>query len=254
MTEYPYVFVDSQAGLEQAALALTVPTLLPDNGVRVRRGQTRLCLLQISSGGRDLPRRHLEARPTGRTDQSWPELTWSGSSRRPARPRAARAAAAVRAPCDCSTRSRLRPHFSAENNVSLAYLLYQLLGGRSDKAHQTERLARAVVSGVAASLRRERRAYLPALAEILTQRPKPKTGSRSSSRRRTRRFEPSREPPPPLSSSLSAMLGNSGPAAKPAYVSCRLVQRALGARQTDPRRTPRRCVRSPVACRRERMR
>src|SRR6187551_357357 len=51
MNSYPYVFVDSQEGLERAASALaSCPRLYLDTEFESGRGPTRLCLLQISSG------------------------------------------------------------------------------------------------------------------------------------------------------------------------------------------------------------
>ena len=46
MTDYPYVFVDSQAGLERAASALaSCPRLYLDTEFESGRGPTRICLL-----------------------------------------------------------------------------------------------------------------------------------------------------------------------------------------------------------------
>src|SRR6187431_1991978 len=51
MPDYPYVFVDSQEGLDRAASALAAcPRLYLDTEFESRRGSTRLCLLQIASG------------------------------------------------------------------------------------------------------------------------------------------------------------------------------------------------------------
>lgn len=201
MTECPYVVVDSQAGLEQAAQALaSCPRLYLDTEFESGRGPTRLCLLQISSGTDiflvdtlKLDRLDLLTKVLARPEVEW--VLHAGLQDLELLERRLH----VRAPQRLLDTQVAYALVSAENNVSLAYLLYQLLGVRSDKAHQTDDwLARPLPESQLRYAASDVH-YLPALTDILTQRAEALDRLTLVFEASHEALEPSREPPPPLS-------------------------------------------------------
>jgi len=200
MNHHPYVFVDSVGALERAASALaSSPRLYLDTEFESGRGSTRLCLLQISSGteiflvdtlklGPLVPLASALARPdvqwvfhAGLQDLALIEQRLQ-----------------IRAP-ECLFDTQVAYALvSAESNVSLAYLRYQLLGARSDKAHQADDwLARPLSESMlhyAASDVHD----LPAITELLLQRAEAKGRRQLVFEASREALDPAREPPPPL--------------------------------------------------------
>lgn len=201
MTDCPYVLVDSQQGLEQAALELSsCPRLYLDTEFESGRGPTRLCLLQISSGTSiflvdtlKLDRLDLLTQVLARPEVEW--VVHAGLQDLELLQRRLH----VRAPLRLFDTQVAYSLTSAESNVSLAYLLYQLLGVRSDKAHQTDDwLARPLPESQLRYAASDVQ-YLPALTEALTQRAAAKDRLGLIFEASHEALEPSREPPPPLS-------------------------------------------------------
>jgi ribonuclease D len=198
MTGCPYVLVDSQQGLEEAASALaSCSRLYLDTEFESGRGATRLCLLQISSGsevflvdtlklGRLAPLTEVFARRdvvwvfhAGLQDVSLIEQRLG-----------------VQAPSSLFDTQVAYALVSAESNVALAYLRYRLLGARSSKAHQADDwLARPLSESqlrYAASDVRD----LPAMTELLLQRAEAKGRRELVFEASREALEPSRETPP----------------------------------------------------------
>jgi ribonuclease D len=200
MNDYPYVFVDSQEGLERAASALaSCPRLYLDTEFESGRGATRLCLLQISSGTEIFL---VDTLKLSRLDAltsvfASPDVQWVfhaglqdvGLIEQRLH---------VRAPQKLFDTQVAYALVSAESNVSLAYLRYQLLGTRSDKAHQADDwLARPFSESMlqyAASDVHD----LPAITELLLQRADAKDRRELVFEASREALNPSREPPPPL--------------------------------------------------------
>src|SRR5882724_1138947 len=140
MNDYPYVFVDSQEGLERAASALgSCSRLYLDTEFESGRGATRLCLLQISSGTEiflvdTLKLGGLDALGAvlGRPDVQW--VFHAGLQDLALIEQRLH----VRSPPKLFDTQIAYALVSAESNVSLAYLRYQLLGVRADKGHQAD--------------------------------------------------------------------------------------------------------------------
>ena len=140
MNDYRYVLVDSPEGLERAASSLASCThLYLDTEFESGRGATRLCLLQISSGvdiflvdTLKLGRLDVLAGALSRPDVSW---VFHAGLQDVA---LIEERLHVRAPPSLLDTQVAYALVSAESNVSLAYLRYQLLGVRSDKAHQAD--------------------------------------------------------------------------------------------------------------------
>lgn len=200
MNKYPYVLVDSQQGLERAASQLaSCPRFYLDTEFESGRGATRLCLLQISSGtdiflvdtlklerldalGAALARPHVEwVFHAGLQDLALIEQRLH-----------------VHAPRSLFDTQIAYALVSAESNVSLAYLRYQLLGSRSDKAHQAD-------DWLARPLSESQLHYaagdvydLPAITELLLQRADAKDRRQLVFEASREALEPSREPPAPL--------------------------------------------------------
>ena len=201
MTEYPYVFVDSQEGLQQAAAALaSCSRLYLDTEFESGRGPTRLCLLQVSSGAETflvdtlkLDRLDVLSHVLARPEVEW--VLHAGLQDLELLERRLH----VRAPRRLFDTQVAYALVSAENNVSLAYLLYCLLGVRSDKAHQTDDwLARPLPESQLRYAASDVH-YLPALTDILTQRAEAKDRLSLVFEASHEALEPSREPPLPLS-------------------------------------------------------
>ncbi|HEX2872495.1 MAG TPA: hypothetical protein VHP33_14600, partial [Polyangiaceae bacterium] len=140
MTDSPYVLVDSQAALESAARALAdCPRLYLDTEFESGRGPTRLCLLQISSGSEIFL---VDTLKLGKLDPlgavfARPEVEWVFHA-------GLQDLALIEERLHVSAPQRLFDTqvayalVTAESNVALAYLRYQLLGTRSGKAHQAD--------------------------------------------------------------------------------------------------------------------
>ena len=201
MNECQYVFVDSTEGLERAAQALSsCPRLYLDTEFESGRGPTRLCLLQISSGTEiflvdtlKLDRLDVLSQALGRSEVEW--VLHAGLQDLELLERRLH----VRAPERLFDTQVGYALVSAENNVSLAYLVYELLGVRSDKAHQTDDwlgrpLPESQLRYAASDVQ-----YLPAVTDILTQRAEAKQRLPLVFEASHEALEPKREPPPPLS-------------------------------------------------------
>jgi len=200
MNDYPYVFVDSPEGLERAASALaSCPRLYLDTEFESGRGATRLCLLQISSGsdiflvdtlklGRLDPLAEVFARP----DLSW--VFHAGLQDLALIEQRLH----VRAPLSLFDTQIAYALVSAESNVSLAYLRYQLLGARADKGHQADDwlarpLSESQLQYAAGDVR-----DLPAITDLLLERALAKQRRELVFEASREALDPSREAPPPL--------------------------------------------------------
>lgn len=200
MNHPPYVFVDSQAGLERAASALaSCPRLYLDTEFESGRGPTRLCLLQISSGAEIFL---VDTLKLGRIDalgaalaRSEVEWVFHAGLQDVA---LIEQRLHVRAPPTLFDTQVAYALVSAESNVSLAYLRYQLLGARADKAHQADDwLARPLSESMlqyAASDVHD----LPAIMDLLLQRAEAKQRRELVFEASREALQPSRESPPPL--------------------------------------------------------
>jgi len=200
MNDYPHVFVDSQEGLERAASALTAcPRLYLDTEFESGRGPTRLCLLQISSGTDIFL---VDTLKLGRLDVltgvfARPDVQWvfhAGLQDVALIEQRLN----VRAPPSLFDTQVAYALVSAESNVSLAYLRYQLLGARSDKAHQAD-------DWIARPLSESQLQYaasdvhdLPPITELLIQRAEAKDRRELVFEASREALEPSREAAPPL--------------------------------------------------------
>jgi ribonuclease D len=200
MHDYPYVFVDSQEGLERAASALSsCPRLYLDTEFESGRGATRLCLLQISSGTQIFLVDTLKLGPM---------VVLGGAVARPGVQWVFHAGLQdlalieqrldVHAPPSLFDTQVAYALVSAESNVSLAYLRYQLLGARADKAHQADDWLARPLSESQLQYAASDVHDLPAITDLLVLRAEAKN-------RRELVFEASREalvaprePPPPL--------------------------------------------------------
>ncbi len=200
MSHPPYVFVDTQQGLEQASQALfSCPRLYLDTEFESGRGSTRLCLLQISSGTEiflvdtlKLGQLEVLGKALARPEVEW--IFHAGLQDLELIEQRLH----VRAPERLFDTQIAYALVCAENNVSLAYLRYTLLGIRGDKAHQAddwlgrplhESQLRYAASDVD---------HLPALTEILTQRAQAKDRLALVFEASQETLQPPREPPPPL--------------------------------------------------------
>jgi len=200
MNDHPYVFVDSPEGLERAASALaSCPRLYLDTEFESGRGATRLCLLQISSGteiflvdtlklSRLDPLGGVFARPdvqwvfhAGLQDLALIEQRLH-----------------IRAPLKLFDTQVAYALVSAESNVALAYLRYQLLGVRADKAHQADDWIARPLSASMLQYAASDVQDLPAITDLLLQRAEAKNRSELVFDASREALEPSREPPPPL--------------------------------------------------------
>jgi ribonuclease D len=200
MNDYPYVFVDSQEALERAASALaSCSRLYLDTEFESGRGATRLCLLQISSGTDIFL---VDTLKLGRLDAlagtlSRPDVQWvfhAGLQDLALIEQRLH----IRAPQLLFDTQVAYALVSAESNVALAYLRYQLLGVRSDKAHQAD-------DWIARPLSVSQLKYaagdvhdLPAITELLLERADAKDRRELVFEASREALEPSREPPPPL--------------------------------------------------------
>lgn len=200
MKDYPYVFVDSQEGLERAASTLaSCPRFYLDTEFESGRGATRLCLLQISSGTHiflvdtlKLGQLDVLGAALGRPDVEW--VFHAGLQDLALIEQRLH----VRAPRGLFDTQVAYALVSAESNVSLAYLRYQLLGARSDKAHQAD-------DWLARPLSKSQLHYaagdvhdLPAITDLLLQRADAKDRRALVFEASREALEPSREPAAPL--------------------------------------------------------
>jgi ribonuclease D len=200
MNDHPHVFVDSQEGLERAASTLaSCPRFYLDTEFESARGSTRLCLLQISSGTEiflvdtlKLGKLDLLGEALARPDVQW--VFHAGLQDVALIEQRLH----VRAPANLFDTQIAYALVSAESNVALAYLRYQLLGARSDKAHQAD-------DWIARPLSQSQLQYaasdvydLPALTELLLARADAKNRRELIFEASREALEPSREPPPPL--------------------------------------------------------
>jgi ribonuclease D len=87
---------------------------------------------------------------------------------------------------------------SAESNVALAYLRYQLLGARSDKAHQADDWIARPLSASQLTYAAGDVHDLPALTDLLLRRADAKDRRELVFEASREALEPTREPPPPL--------------------------------------------------------
>lgn len=200
MNDHPYVFVDSQEGLERAATALgSCSRLYLDTEFESGRGSTRLCLLQISSGTEIFL---VDTLKLGRLDQL------AGAFSRPDVPWVFHAGLQdlalieqrlhVRAPPRVFDTQVAYALVSAESNVALAYLRYQLLGARADKAHQADDWLARPLSESQLQYAASDVHDLPAITELLLQRAEAKDRRELVFEASREALEPSREPPAPL--------------------------------------------------------
>lgn len=200
MTEYPYVFVDSQEGLERAASALaSCPRLYLDTEFESGRGPTRLCLLQISSANDiflidtlKLSRLDALAGALARPDAEW--VFHAGLQDLALIEQRLH----IRAPSRLFDTQIAYALVSAESNVSLAYLRYQLLGARSGKAHQADDWLARPLSPSQLQYAASDVHDLPAITDLLLQRAAAQSRSELVFEASREALEPSREPPPPL--------------------------------------------------------
>lgn len=198
MSHPPYVFVDSPQGLERAASALaSCPRLYLDTEFESGRGPTRLCLLQVSSGSEiflvdtlKLSRLEPLSEAFGRANVEW--VFHAGLQDLALIEQRLH----VRAPAKLFDTQIAYALVSAENNVSLAYLRYRLLGSRAGKAHQADDwLARPLSESqlrYAASDVQD----LPAITSLLLERAEAKARSQLLFEASREALEPSREAPP----------------------------------------------------------
>lgn len=201
MSDLPYVFVDSPPALEQAATALaSASRLYLDTEFETSaRGPTRLCLLQISSGAEIFL---VDTLKLSRLDPlsevfARPGVEWvfhAGLQDLPLIEQRLHIGGPARV-FDTQVGYAL---VSAESNVSLAYLRYQLLGARAGKAHQQDDWVARPLSESQLQYAASDVSDLPALTELLLQRAE-------KNDRRELVFEASREalgsfrePAPPL--------------------------------------------------------
>jgi len=201
MNDHPYLLVDSPSALEQAANALAArPRLYLDTEFESGRGGSRLCLLQVSSGADiflvdtlKLERLDVLAAALARPEAEW--IFHAGLQDLALIEQRLR----VRAPNRLFDTQVAYALVSAENNVSLAYLRYLLLGSRTDKGHQADDWLARPFSESQLRYAAGDVQDLPAITEILLQRAEAK-GRRELIYQASREaLEPSREPPPPLS-------------------------------------------------------
>lgn len=200
MKDYPYVLVDSQDGLERAASALaSCPRLYLDTEFESGRGATRLCLLQISSGDDiflvdtlKLGRLDVLSEVLARPDVPW--VFHAGLQDLALIEQRLH----IRAPLSLFDTQVAYALVSAESNVALAYLRYQLLGARSDKAHQADDWLARPLSESQLQYAASDVHDLPAITELLIQRAEAKGRRELVFEASREALEPSREPPPPL--------------------------------------------------------
>jgi ribonuclease D len=196
-----YVFVDSQAGLEQAALALSAcPRLYLDTEFDSGRGPTRLCLLQISSGTEiflidtlKLSELGVLARALARPEVEW--VLHAGLQDL----ELIQQRLHVRAPERLFDTQVAYALVSAENNVSLAYLCHRLLGAASKAGHQADDWLRRPLPESQLRYAAGDVQHLPALRDQLAQRADAKDRLPLVFEASHAALEPSREPAPPLS-------------------------------------------------------
>lgn len=201
MNDHSYVLVDSQPALEQAAGELAAcPRLYLDTEFESGRGPTRLCLLQISSGTRiflvdTLKLERLDALGAALTR---PDVEWvfhAGLQDLALIEQRLR----VRAPKRLFDTQVGYALVSAENNVSLAYLRYLLLGNRTDKGHQADDWLARPFSESQLRYAAGDVHDLPAITDVLLERAESKGRRELVFDASREALEPSREPPPPLS-------------------------------------------------------
>jgi len=200
MNDCPYVFVDSQEGLERAASALaSCSRLYLDTEFESGRGSTRLCLLQISSGTEiflvdtlKLGRLDLLSGVFGRPDVEW--VFHAGLQDVALIEQRLH----VRAPSGLFDTQVAYALVSAENNVSLAYLRYLLLGARGDKAHQADDWLARPLSASQLQYAASDVQDLPTITDLLLQRADAKGRRELVFQASREALEPSREAPPPL--------------------------------------------------------
>lgn len=200
MTDFPYVFVDSQAALENAARALaSCPRLYLDTEFESGRGPTRLCLLQISSGTDIFL---VDTLKLGKLDPlsavfARPEVEWVFHA-------GLQDLALIEERLHVTAPQRLFDTqvayalVTAESNVALAYLRYQLLGTRSGKAHQADDWLARPLSESQLKYAASDVDDLPTLTELLLQRADAKNRRELVYQASREALEPSREPPAPL--------------------------------------------------------
>ncbi len=200
MTDCPYVFVDSKEALVQAAQALSAcPRLYLDTEFESGRGPTRLCLLQVSSGTDiflvdtlKLSQLEVLTQALARPEVEW--ILHAGLQDL----QLIEQRLHVRAPQRLFDTQIAYALASAENNVSLAYLRYRLLGIGSDKAHQADDWLGRPLSESQLRYAASDVQHLPALTELLTQRLEARNRLALVFEASHEALEPSREPPPPL--------------------------------------------------------
>jgi ribonuclease D len=200
MIDHPYELVDSQEGLERAASALaSCPRLYLDTEFESGRGATRLCLLQISSGTDiflvdtvKLARLDALAGALARPDVQW--VFHAGLQDLPLIEQRLH----VSAPRQLFDTQVAYALVSAESNVALAYLRYQLLGARTDKAHQADDWVLRPLSESQLQYAASDVQDLPALTDLLLQRADAKGRRELVFEASREALAPSREPPPPL--------------------------------------------------------
>lgn len=201
MTDRPYFLVDSQEGLERAALALsTCPRLYLDTEFESGRGPTRLCLLQISSGADiflvdtlKLNKLEVLAQALARPEVEW--VLHAGLQDLALLEQRLH----LRAPQRLFDTQVAYALVSAEANVSLAYLRHRFLGIASDKAHQADDWLRRPLPESQLRYAASDVQHLPALTELLTQRAEAKDRLPLVFEASHEALEPTREPPPPIS-------------------------------------------------------
>lgn len=200
MNDQPYVLVDSPESLERAANALaSCARLYLDTEFESGRGPTRLCLLQISSGTEVFL---VDTLKLGKLDPlsavfAKPEVEWvfHAGLQDLALIQERLHVPAPRRLFDTQVAYAL---VSAESNVALAYLRFQLLGTRSGKAHQADDWLSRPFSESQLKYAASDVDDLPALTEILLKRADAKDRRELVFEASREALEPSREPHAPL--------------------------------------------------------
>lgn len=195
-----YTWVETPEALAKAIEKLRrAPRLYLDTEFESNKNGTRLCLLQISDGEEIFL---IDPLRLDKLDElgdalARPEAEWvlhAGLQDVELLERRLH----VRAPKKLFDTQIAYALSSAEHNVSLAYLLYKLLGVRSDKAHQTDDWLRRPLPETQLAYAASDVEHLPELAARLRERAEAKDRLDLVHRASWETLEPTRDPPAPL--------------------------------------------------------